>query len=306
MEKLEARSENRGAERLLVRAFAKLNLCLEVLGRRNDGYHEIRTVMQAIDLADDIEVTSSTSLQVYCDNPSLEGENNLVWNAAIKMAESCGRLPLVDIKIRKGIPVGMGLGGGSSDAASVIIALDELWQLRYSTGKLADIGSTLGSDVPFFVCGGAALASGRGQIIDPLPTRVGLGATVICPEKTVESKTARMYSRLSQQRFSDGGITQQLVQGILMGQYYPDLFYNVFEDVAFQEFPQLEEVCRTVEKASGRRPHLTGSGPSMYLFPSSLEEKKLVNRALQPCGAQAYFVHTLGRTQGIFVTSEDS
>ena len=288
---------------MLVRAFAKLNLCLEALGRRNDGYHEVRTVMQAIDLADDLEIIPSTSLEVYCDNSALEGEKNLAWKAAVKMAESCGRLPLVEIKIKKGIPVGMGLGGGSSDAASVLMALNELWHLGYSAGKLAEIGSSLGSDVPFFVCGGAALASGRGQVIEPLPTRVGLGVTVICPEQTMESKTARMYSRLSQQCFSDGGITQQLVQGILMGQYYPDLFYNVFESVAFQEFPHLGEICRTAEKASGRRPHLTGSGPSMFLFPSSPEEKDLVSGALQSYGARAHFVRTLGRTQGVFLTN---
>ena len=282
---------------MLVQACAKLNLSLEVLGRRNDGYHEIRTVMQAIDLADDIEITTAPSLRVHCDNPDLEGESNLVWKAAVVMADSCGRLPLVGIAIRKRIPVGMGLGGGSSDAAAVIVALNELWELGYPAEKLAEIGGKLGSDVPFFVYGGAALASGRGQLIDPLPTLAGLGATLICPAATVEAKTATMYGRLTQQNFSDGGVTQRLIKGIMQGQYFPDLFYNAFEDVALREFAGLEEICGAVYEAVGKRPHLTGAGPALFLFPSSQQEKKLVGQVLQPHGAQAYFVRTLGRTE---------
>ena len=281
---------------MLVKAFAKLNLCLEVLGRRSDGYHEIRTVMQTVDLADDVEIAPSDALRVRCDNPDLEGENNLAWKAAVAVADSCGRLPLVDIIITKRIPVGMGLGGGSSDAAAVVLALNRIWGLEYPAARLAEIGAKLGSDVPFFIYGGAALARGRGHLVDPLPTRTGLGATLVCPAGSEEGKTATMYGRLTRQSFSDGGITQRVVQGIMMGQYSPDLFFNAFEDVALREFSQLEEIRTAMERIAGRRPHLTGSGPSMFLFPSSSQEKDLVARALEPYGARAYFVRMLGRT----------
>ena len=138
-----------------------------------------------------------------------------------------------------------------------------------------------GSDVPFFVYGGAAaLASGRGQHIDPLPTLTGLGATLICPAATVEAKTATMYGRLTQQNFSDGGVTQRLIQGIMQGQYSPDLFYNAFEDVVLREFAGLKEICGAVYEAVGKRPHLTGAGPALFLFPSSEQEKKQVGPSL--------------------------
>ena len=289
---------------MLVKAFAKLNLCLEVLGRRSDGYHEIRTVMQTIDLADDVEIAPFDSLRVRCGDPDLEGGNNLAWKAAVEMADSCGRLPLVDISITKRIPVGMGLGGGSSDAAAVVLALNRLWRLEYPTMKLAEIAARLGSDVPFFVYGGAALASGRGHLIDPLPTRSGLGATLVCPAHEVEAKTAAMYGKLTQQCFSDGGITHRVVQGIMMGQFSPDLFYNAFEDVAVREFTQLEEIRASIERTTGRRPHLTGAGPGLFLFPSTPQEKDLVARALQPWGAGAYFVRTLGRNVQTFCLGE--
>ena len=280
---------------MLVKAYSKLNLCLEVLERRGDGYHEIRTVMQSIDLADDIEITPSTSLKVSCDDPALEAENNLAWKAVVEMAKGCGRLPLVDVEIKKHIPVGMGLGGGSSDAAAVILALNQLWNLGLPTARLVEIGAKLGSDVPFFIYGGAALASGRGQVIEPLPTRTGLGATLICPMETVDAKTGRMYGKLTRQHYSDGGMTQRLIQSIMLGHYSPDHFYNVFEGVAFQEFAGLEEIYTTVELTAGRRPHLTGAGPALFLFPSSELEQNLVGQALQPCGALAYFVRTVGR-----------
>ena len=287
---------------MLVNALAKVNLCLEVLGRRGDGYHEIRTVMQTIDLADQIEVTPADSLQVECDNPALGGENNLVWLAATAFAKSCGRLPLVNIKVRKGIPVGMGLGGGSSDAAAVILALNELWEADYPLNRLAEIAAGLGSDVPFFLWGGAALASGRGEIVEPLPARPGMPLTLVCPQATLEAKTARLYASLTPASYSDCGVTQRLLQNIMVGQYSDDLLSNAFEGVAFREFLGLKEVFDKVELSVGRRPHLTGAGPAGFLLPSNEDEHQAVSRALQSLGASAYFVRTTGRTRASFAS----
>ena len=266
---------------MLVRAYAKLNLCLEVLGRRPDGYHEIRTVMQAIDLADDLEITPSSSLRLRCDDPEIEGEENLVWQAAIAL--------------KKRIPVGMGLGGGSSDAASTLLALDRLWGLNLPFERLVEIGSRLGSDVAFFFWGGAALASGRGDIIEPVPAGTGVPVTVICPESTVQAKTARMYKQLGPSDFSDGGVTRRCLQNLMAGQWADDLHYNAFEAIAVREFPCLEAIINAVTMACGRRPHLTGAGPALVLLPSSELEHDSVVKALQPHRAQAYFVRTMGR-----------
>ena len=281
---------------MLVKAHAKLNLCLEVLGRRSDGYHEVRTVMQAIDLADDLEIVPSNTLRVSCDDPALEGESNLVWQAATALAASCGRLPLADITLRKRIPTGMGLGGGSSDAASVLLALNELWGLNLPLEKLVEIGSRLGSDVPYFFWGGAALASGRGDIIEPAPSAIGVPVTLIVPEFTIQAKTARMYGHLDPSNYSDGGVTRHLLQNLMAGQLADNLFYNVFQDIALREFPGLEDIFNVVTGACGRRPHLTGAGPALFLLPSSEIEYAAVCQALQHCRAQAYFVRTSGRS----------
>lgn len=281
---------------MLVRAHAKLNLCLEVLGRRPDGYHEVRTVMQGIDLADDMEIVPSSTLRVKCDDPALEGEDNLVWQAATTLSASCGRLPLADISLKKRIPVGMGLGGGSSNAAAALLALDRLWDLNLPLERLVEIGSRLGSDVPYFFWGGAALASGRGDIIEPIPAKTGVPVTVIFPESTIPSKTARMYGYLGPADYSDGGVTRRCLQNLMEGLGADDLLYNVFQEIALRELPGLQGISDAVTKACGRRPHLTGAGPAMFLLPSSEREHAEVLRALQPHGAQAYFVRTLGRS----------
>ena len=281
---------------MLVRAHAKLNLCLEALGRRPDGFHEVRTVMQAIDLADDLEILPSATLRFRCDDPALEGEHNLVWQAATTLAASCGRLPLAEITLKKHIPVAMGLGGGSSDAAAALLALDKLWGLNLPLERLVEIGSRLGSDVPYFFWGGAALASGRGDIIEPIPARTGVPVTVIFPESTIPSKTASMYGFLGPSDYSDGGVTRRCLQNLMEGLGADDLLYNVFQDLALREFPGLQEIFDAVTQACGRRPHLTGAGPAMFLLPSSEKEHSEVFQALQHHGARAYFVRTLGRS----------
>ena len=152
-----------------VLAFAKLNLTLEVLGRRGDGYHEVRTILQTVDLADQLEIRPYPSLRVECDDPALNGEANLAWRAAKALARSRSIQPRASIFIQKRIPVGMGLGGGSSDAAAALIALNQLWGLSLGAEELAQVAAELGSDVPFFLWGGTALAEGRGERVKPLP-----------------------------------------------------------------------------------------------------------------------------------------
>ncbi|MYC31213.1 MAG: 4-(cytidine 5'-diphospho)-2-C-methyl-D-erythritol kinase [Chloroflexi bacterium] len=280
---------------MLVSAFAKLNLSLEILGKRSDGYHEVRTVMQTVDLCDEVEVLPASQLTVTCDSPELDGESNLAWKAALNLARHCGRLPLASVSIRKHIPVGMGLGGGSSDAAAVLVALNRLWKLALPLSELAEIGEGLGSDVPFFLWGGAAVASGRGEIIEPLPAKSGAAVTLICPNASLEAKTSRMYSRLMPYHYSDGGVTLRLVQDMIGGYYGDGLFTNAFENVAFAEFDSLTKVFNVVESACGRKPHLTGAGPGLFLLPSSREEHSRISEALPPDLARAYFVRTLGR-----------
>ena len=276
-----------------MQAYAKINLTLEITGRRSDGFHEVKSILQTIDLADRLDIESAASLRVVCDDPDLNGESNLVWRAATSLASYASLEPKAQIYIRKRIPVGMGLGGGSSDAAATLVALNEFWQLRLSTEELLPIAAGLGSDVPFFLRGGTALAEGRGERISELPALATSTVLLVCPDGSIEDKTRQLYSLITPAHYSDGGITRRMVQTMVSGQLVVDTLHNVFEAVAFQAFPGLSELFQIVGETVGRRPHLSGAGPAMFCLPSSAEDLQKVNRALRHHSARAYLVHAI-------------
>ncbi|MCH7606849.1 MAG: 4-(cytidine 5'-diphospho)-2-C-methyl-D-erythritol kinase [Chloroflexi bacterium] len=274
-------------------AFAKLNLTLEVLGRRPDGYHEVRTILQTIDLADLLTVRPADALQVQCDDPALDGEANIVWQAAAALAERKGVRPRALISIEKNIPVGMGLGGGSSDAATALLALNRMWGPALPIGELAQIAGGLGADVSFFLWGGAAVASGKGEEIQPLPQLPSTPVTLICPNATIPNKTASLYSALTPEHYSGGESTRRLAEILEAGKFVGDGVYNVFDEVAPQVFPELDGLRQRVSTLTNSRLHLSGSGPALFCIPSNEEEHLRVSNALQPMLARVYFVHTV-------------
>lgn len=276
-----------------VPAYAKLNLVLEVLGRRSDGFHEVRTVLQTIDLADRLTFHPASGLNVQCDDPSLNGEANLVWQAAVSLATSCDIQPRVNIHLEKHIPVAMGLGGGSSDAAATLLALNQLWRLNLTIEELSRIAASLGSDVAFFLTGGTGSAAGRGELVTPIRPLPSVPVTLICPTATFPDKTSRMFSRLTPGHYSDGERTNRLEEILRGDEFVADMQYNVFEQVAFQEFPELDDLRLRIESATGAGVHLSGAGPALYFLPSSEDEFQRVSHALQPSSARVYLVHTI-------------
>ena len=278
-------------------AFAKLNLTLEVLGRRDDGYHEVKTVIQTIDLADRLEFSPSRKMQVVCNDKSLSGQANLVWRAAQDLAKASGVAPLARVAIEKHIPTSMGLGGGSSDAACALVSLNQMWGLHLSLDHLAEIAAGIGSDVPFFLWGGTALAEGRGERVSPLPPLPSLPAILICPDITLPNKTAAMYSKLTPASFSDGGVTRRMIQILTGGQFVGDsvggLIQNAFDDVAWMAFPDLSPMRQKLDQIMPGRFHLSGSGPALFALPASETDRQVVAAALQPYGVGVYLVHTV-------------
>ena len=279
-------------------AYGKVNLCLEVLGKRGDGYHEIKTVMQTINLADELDIEPWPVLRVVCDSPELSGEANLVWQAAGALAGARGIQPKASIRLRKRIPIAMGLGGGSSDAASALRGLNELWELKATDEELSEIAATLGSDVAFFLRGGTALAEGRGERVHPMPSIPPFNLTLVFPDIEVTDKTRRMYSHLTPSNYSDGGTTRLLVQMLMAGQFVTEsirgCIYNVFQDIAEWEFPLLGQMRRAVAGTGGPELYLCGAGPAMFAVPSDERQHRLVAEALQPMGAGVYLVTTVG------------
>ncbi|GAI27125.1 unnamed protein product, partial [marine sediment metagenome] len=147
---------------------AKINLVLEVLGKRDDGYHEIRSLVQTISLYDVLSFELAEGISLDCTEPSLQSPDNLAIQAARLLREVSGSEKGVKIGLEKRIPWGAGLGGGSSDAAAVLLALNKLWGLDLTTSGLVGLGAKLGSDVPFFIYKGTALVEGRGERVTPL------------------------------------------------------------------------------------------------------------------------------------------
>ena len=299
---------------LQVNAYAKLNLTFEVLGRRDDGYHEVCTVMQTIDLADRLEFQPAPSLSLECDFSGLAGRDNLVWQAAEALARAAsidtgacldyrgGVTAGARIRLVKAIPPAMGLGGGSSDAAATLMALNRLWGLDFPETRLAAIAAGLGSDVPFFLRGGTALAEGRGERITPLPPLPPLPVTLAIPGIELTDKTRRMYSRLTPAHYSDAGVTRQLLR-LLRGGEFTDAsaaagslaggLYNAFQPVADWEFPALAEMRRAVTAAGGPLLHLCGAGPALFAIAASEIEHRAVGETLQPRGVGVYRIHTI-------------
>jgi 4-diphosphocytidyl-2-C-methyl-D-erythritol kinase len=281
---------------LEVPAFAKLNLALEVLGRRDDGYHEIRSILQTVDLADRLEIVPSSSLSVECDDASLNGPPNLVWQAAVALAKRAKTEPRAHIFIHKRIPVAMGLGGGSSDAASALVALNQLWGLDLTIEELAQVAGTIGSDVAFFLSGGTALATGRGERVTPLPPLPPMAVILVCPKGTAPNKTATVYSSLTPGHYSDGGITRRMTEILLSGQFVREsvagLLYNVFDQVSLRIFPDLGRIRQQLDDLAPGRFHLAGAGPGLFGLPSSETDYQRVTNALQPHGAEVYLVVT--------------
>ena len=283
-----------------VAAYAKLNLTLEVLGRRTDGYHNISTVMQSIDLADELTIRPAADLRVECDDPALQGPGNLVGRAAAALAESGGRRLGAYIHLKKAIPVGMGLGGGSSDAAAALRGLNQFWQLNLPLSELSRIAARLGSDVPYFLYGGAALAEGRGELVSPLPTKSGVGVILICPRPTLANKTARMYAQLTPAHYSDGGVTRRMAANLLAGRLAEEGLHNVFTEPALAVFPGLAELYNQVWDIAGRRPQLSGAGPALFLLPAAETDYLRLANALHTDRAAAYFVRTIGRAAATY------
>jgi len=184
------------------RACAKINLFLEVQGRRGDGYHDIVSVFQEIDLSDTLaaRVLDEPLVVLSCDDPAIPvDERNLAVKAVLALREKTGVRHGLELKLSKRIPVGAGLGGGSADAAAALRLASQLWGLNLSREELAAIGAGVGSDVPFFLWGGACLCEGRGEIVTPLAQGLGLEFLLLLPPWGIS--TAEAYSRLRREDF---------------------------------------------------------------------------------------------------------
>lgn len=251
---------------LAVRCPAKVNLALRVLGRRVDGFHELDTVFQAIDLWDEIEIRPSEQLEFHCDDPRLaDPHSNLVPRAARRLAEAAGiARPSGALRLRKGIPVEAGLGGGSSDAAGALVLCARFWGCDGERRRLARIAAELGADVPFFLWGGTARGGGRGDRIRPLPFAGPL--RLLLGQPPFGLATAEVFRRASARlTLPRIGVSLPALSSHKWLQKNDFGFLgNDLEGVVFEGWPELERFRDALRAEGAQAALLSGSGSTVY------------------------------------------
>jgi len=249
-----------------IMAPAKLNLGLEILGKRADGYHEIRTVMQAISLCDTLSAVPAAVISLTVDRDELDYADNLVCKAAKSWSEAAGspRSQLA-LSLEKRIPTSSGLGGASSDAAATLRLVNALYRDRMSNGELRQVAASIGSDVPFFLSNPTAFVAGRGEIIEQLPAIPTSWFVLVTPDIAINRKTATMYANLTRADFSDGSAIEEHVRSVKRRQLSETApLSNAFEAVLLRMMPDLARIPDALRTLGANRVSLTGAGPTWF------------------------------------------
>jgi 4-diphosphocytidyl-2-C-methyl-D-erythritol kinase len=268
-------------DRTSVKCFAKINLLLRVLGKRADGYHEISTLLQAIDLHDEIALTKKArGITIRCSRETVPlGAENLAYRAAKLLERECGHPLGVEIEIEKRIPVAAGLGGGSSDAAGALLGLNELYGLGVKKERLQRIGSELGSDVPFFLSRGQALATGRGEKIEEIRLPLDYFLVLLKPPFGISSswaykKTKKDLTREVQVSDIVRWDVADQISGII------PFFENDLEIGVISEFEEIGRLKGVLNQEGALFSQMSGSGPTVYGIFDREERAKQVASAL--------------------------
>jgi 4-diphosphocytidyl-2-C-methyl-D-erythritol kinase len=280
-------------------AAAKVNLVLEVLGEYDDDYHQISSIVQMVGLQDILNFELADEVSFKCSERRLE-EGNLVTQAAALLKEVTKYGKGARIELHKRIPWGMGLGGGSSDAAATLLALNELWGTHLSTPALLHLASRLGSDVPFFVHGGTALAEGKGEKVTPLPSVATAWFVLLVPPfPRIAGKTRQLYNRLGARHFTKGEFVRAALPSLMQGKTIAaSLLFNVFDEVASDFFPEIHHYKTRFREAGAPSVSLSGCGPCLF---SILHEETGANELclrLKKQGLECYVASSLPRGPG--------
>jgi len=279
---------------------AKINLALEVLGKRSDGYHDIKSIVQTIDLADELDFSPAEDLEISGDLPGWDGDKSLVSKAARLLRERCGCNSGARVRVTKRIPLMSGLGGDSSGGAAALKGFNRLWGLGLSTPDLMEMGAALGSDVPFFFCGGTALIEGRGELVTPLRAFPASWVVLVVPPVVLppKDKTARLYGALKKEDFSDGSRTEKFAGLLIEGrEITPELFGNAFERSASELWPDIEEYRWRFLEAGAYRVHLSGAGPALFSLHRDRAGAERIFSKLKKARLGCYLTRTTGHLE---------
>ncbi len=292
---------------ITVRACAKINLALRVKEKRDDGFHEVQTILQTIDLCDRLECRPTRGpFRILCDAPGVPAdERNLIWQAAERLWRAAGRRGSprgIVVELEKRIPPQAGLGGGSSDAAAALVGLRRAWNLPIGDEELARIGAALGADVPFFFIGGTAIGLARGDEIYPLLDLPRWWAVVVCPPFGVA--TADAYRWLDEARGGAGPATvrggRASASGSTGARLWPGTLVplgNDFEPVVAARHPEIRTAVTSLERCGARLAAMSGSGSSVFGIFDSRAAAASAARALRAPGTMTLVARLVPRVR---------
>ena len=273
---------------------AKINLTLWIGARREDGYHPVESIVALISLVDRLTVrTGGKGCELTCSDTGLAcDESNLVVRSARAMAEQVGKKANLRMHLEKSIPVGAGLGGGSSDAAACLLALNALWEVGYDNQRLSQIGAELGSDVPLFFNSPISMAQGRGEVVASLGFEWPFWAIVLVPEERIS--TAEVYQKFDELLTKD--VQEGRIDGRQLGLYDAEaagaVMFNMLTEAAFAVLPRLAQLRQWLLSAGATTVQISGSGSALVCLFNSLEGARCVVSKLSPqLRARVWIVH---------------
>ncbi len=271
---------------------AKVNLRLEVLRRRGDGYHEIRTILQRISLSDRLRISlkREQGISVITDSPRLPvDEGNLAYRAASSILEEAEASVGVEVYIQKRIPISSGLGGGSSNAASTLMGLNRILKLNFSKGRLMEIGARIGADIPFFILERTAMATGIGEKLEPLEIRPSIWLVLVNPGWEVSTRWA--YEGLNFK------LTKRPIH-IKLPPFFSDIgqvahiLHNDLESVTISAYPEIDGMKAELLSQGAVGSLMTGSGPTVFgLFPHNNEAESAYRKLNAKYGERRWMVY---------------
>jgi 4-diphosphocytidyl-2-C-methyl-D-erythritol kinase len=277
---------------LTTKAYAKINLVLEVRGEYGGGYHRISAINQTIDLYDVVSIEVGERINLVSNIAGLLSPGNLMFRAKEALERRVGKKLPVSVRLQKNIPLSSGLGGGSSDVAALLYLLNEGFGLGLSQPSLAEVAATCSSDAPFFIYGGLAQVEGRGEKVIPLPKAPKMWVVIFLPpQKVKEGKTPRAYAALRKSDFTGGSIVQREVAKILRGEDVTP--YNAFYDLLPTLYPGMVEYIGKLKDYGFPPTYPCGSGPALFSLFQDERTANMARNKAQHIGLKVYLASTI-------------
>lgn len=271
-------------DKLELKAYGKINLGLDVIRKRPDGYHDLDMVMQMVDVYDDVTLTrlEGTEIVVRTDTAVLSnGKDNLAYMAAKMLMDEFGIVQGLEITIRKRIPIAGGMAGGSSDCAATLTGVNQMFNLGLSKEELMERGVRLGADVPYCILGGTAIARGIGEILTPLPTPPK--CHVIIAKPPVSVSTAFVYGNIKPDEIEKRPDIEAMVSAIKAQDLYKlaESLYNVMEDITVPQYPVIQEIKTIMLENGALNSIMSGSGPTVFGLYDDIEKAEQTVKLLK-------------------------